>query len=253
MSDIKLYEIKKKRVYEKLKPSKINIKKVVEGDSENLFGITVIASNLVLSDDPTEVIETLGYDENFRLVLIEYRFGKFTNLIKKGLVLIDYIRSSPTKVKLLLTDKKVKNISSINFNPRLIIIGDDFNNYDAHAIKQMPYEIDLIKYQLFDDALLVFEKVYQTNKELIYNKSLITNPLFPTIHQFIMSLGDEVVSYGNEHYVSYRKIKNFLYIVLSDPLVVKVKLNGVYKDLNVKTKSDCDKAIKQIEQSYDNE
>lgn len=255
MSDIKLFNLKNRQEYKKEKNTKIDIKKIVEKNSFDLLGVTVIAKDVVVTDNQTEVIDTLGYDENYRLVIIEYRHGKFSNLIKKGLVIIDYIRKFPAKVKVMLAGYENKNFkcNDLDLNPRLIIIGDDFNSYDEFAIRQMPYEIDLIKHQLFGENIIALEKVYQSTKEIIINKKLIVNSYFATIHNFILSLGDEVVATGNNYYTSYRKIRNFVYLIFQEQLIAKVKVKGEYKDYKVKSKVDCDKVIKIIEQSYDEE
>ena len=85
MSDIRLYNINKKK---ELKPTKVTkgaLQEMIEANSFDLLGVTVILSNVNLSGKNGEIIETLGYDEDRRLVVMEYHTGKFAQTINKGL------------------------------------------------------------------------------------------------------------------------------------------------------------------------
>ena len=41
--------------------------------------------------------------------------------------------------------------------PRLVCVAADFNRYDAHAVKQMNRNIELIRYRKFGDDLLMLD------------------------------------------------------------------------------------------------
>ena len=74
---------------------------------------------------------------------------------------MDYIKENKGKIKTLLREYLDSEIvNNIILNPRLISLGDDFNKYDEYAIKKMPYDVDLIKYQIFDKDLIILEKNY---------------------------------------------------------------------------------------------
>ena len=85
MSDIKLINIKDKENYSKGKINKVNMQKIIEENCFELLGLQLIDSNYNIQSHPGEIIETIGIDENYQLAIIEYRQGKFSQTINKGL------------------------------------------------------------------------------------------------------------------------------------------------------------------------
>lgn len=257
MSDLKLVNLRNNNLLSNQKLSVTKLQELVEAKAEEVFGLRIIASKYVINNNANEIIETLALDENYVLVIIEYRSGKFSKLINKGLVYVDYIKGNISKFKMLVNDKLgLEEGKRVKFNPRLIIIGDDFNKYDEYAIKQMNIDIDLIKYQMFDKAYLLFEKNYQS---LTVNHQLFTfkfpnresHSLYRLISDFTLSLGDEVVETGIDEFLSYRKIKNFMYLSFNNGLEVSLRVNDKYKMYMIKNERDFNKIQGLIEQAYD--
>lgn len=252
MSDLKLYNLKKKKTLKREKITKRELQEIIENNSNELLGASVIASNLKLTLKNNEVLETLAYDEDYRLVVIEYRNGKFGNTINKGLVFLDYIRQNKGKIKLLLNEnlKDVELVNQINLTPRLISIGDDFNHFDEYAIKQLPYDVDLIKYEVFDKDTFVLEKNYQNY--LDYEVVFSNQDLYKEIDDFVISLGDEISKTYTNGCISYRKIKNFLYLIEEEGILsLVIKQKEKYKKYQIKSKNDFNKVSSVIEASYD--
>lgn len=251
MSDLRVYNLKKQKVLKRSLMTKEEVQKIVEENSKELLGLVVICNNIKLTQKNNEVLETLAYDEDYRLVVLEYRSGKFGSTINKGIVFLDYIRQNKGKIKLLLNEKLNDDelVKQINLNPRLVSIGDDFNHYDEYAIKQLPYDIELVKYQIVDKDILVLEKCY--HNFIDYETSFKNQPLYKRINEFILSLGDEVAKTNFNNCISYRRIKNFLYIVEEDYLVVIIKQKDKYKKFVIKNDNDFNKIADIIEASYD--
>ncbi|MGD9887619.1 MAG: hypothetical protein AB7T03_06670, partial [Bacilli bacterium] len=84
MSDLRLFNLKKGQIESKTPLEKSPLKSIVCQHLEHLLGIKLIENDFALNDN--EKIETLGYDENFRLVIMEYRTGKFSGVVSKGLM-----------------------------------------------------------------------------------------------------------------------------------------------------------------------
>lgn len=251
MSDLRVFNLKKKKVSKLCLITKEELKTIIEENSYELLGLVVVCSNIKLTSNNNEILETLAYDEDYRLVVLEYRSGKFGSTINKGIVYLDYIRQNKAKIKLLLNEKikDVELVNQINLNPRLISIGDDFNHYDEYAIRQLPYDVELIKYKLVDKDTLILEKNY--HNFIDYEVNFINKQLYQRIDEFVLSLGDEVSKNYLNNCVSYRRIKNFLYIVEEENLVIIIQQKGKYKKYQIRNDNDFNKLTSLIEEVYD--
>ena len=255
MSDLKLLNIKTNKLIKKQRIVKHNIREYIEDNIEELLGVKIIFKDFDLLGNG-DLVEVLGYDENFRLVLIEYRAGKFSNVVNKGLVFLDYIKNNSSRVKTLINGSiGYDKSNSLNYNPRIIVIGDDFNQFNKYAIKQMPHTIDLIKYQIFENKYLLLKKNYQSKKietglNPYHFKTKDEYNLYKSISDFLLALGDEVCEVNENNYIVYRKIKNFLYIMFDNGIELKLKKTN-FKTIKIKNIRDFEKAQLEIELCYD--
>ena len=258
MSDLKLINLRTNNLLTNQKLSLTKLQEIVEAKAVEVFGLRVIASNYIINKNDNEYIETLAIDENYNIVIIEYRNGKFSKVINKSIIFIDYIKDNISQFKMLVNDKiGVEEGQQVKFNPRIIVIGDDFNKYDEVAIKQMhKISIDLIKYQMFDKTHLLFEKNYQS---LTVNHQLFTYEfsnrdhfsIYRLINDFVLSLGDEVVETGIDQYLSYRKIRNFMFVTFTNGVEISLRIGNKYKVYMLKNERDFNKMQGLIEQAYD--
>jgi hypothetical protein len=253
MSDLKLFNIKTAVMLAKKSADLETVKAVVAAHAHDLLGLQVLAVDHVISGHNNEVIDLIGYDENKQLTLVEFRAGKYGPVIGKSFKHIDYIMKNPSWIKLLINEKLGYDLaSSICLNPRLIAIGDDFNQYDEYAIKQPPYMIDLIKYQLFDNKYLLLEKNYQSRKiDQIAPGTREKTALFRVIRDFILSLGDEVCEVGNGDLYAYRKIRNFAYLFDGEQVELRVNTLKAKKTYLIRNRRDFEKYQDEIEAGYD--
>jgi len=255
MSDLKLFSLTNKKEIKKNRLGKHEIRELIEENIEDLLGITLIFKDYPLYSNE-ELVEVVGYDENYQLVVIEYRIGRFSSTINKGLIYLDYIKNNQGKVKSIISQELGYDITNnLNLNPRLIVIGNDFNKYDEYAIKQMPFVIELIKYQVFENKFILLEKNYQsTNSYLGINhyefKNLEEHNLYKSIRELMLALGDEVLEVNTNNYIAYRKIKNFAYLTFENGIELKVKKNK-FKTIKIKNLKDLEKAQIALEVCYD--
>jgi len=256
MSDLKLFNLNTKKLIKTKSLQILEMQALIESFSEELLEINIIASNYRISRG-TEIIPTLGYDGNYNLVIIEYRNNRFGKIINKGLVLIDYIKENISEFKMLIGSVINNDVAKlINYQPRLIIIGNDFVKYDEYAIKQMLGQIELIKIQGYGNNHILLEKIYQnTNLDHRQFKYSFTSPsqekLYHLVNEYLLSLGDEVIEVGYQNYCYYRKIKTFMYLLFNDGLECRVLLNGEYKSYQINNEKDFEKIKTKIENSYE--
>ncbi|MGI6711017.1 MAG: hypothetical protein ACOX4W_06230 [Bacilli bacterium] len=256
MSDIRIFNNKNKQILPKDFIAKQSIQDVIFENSFEILGVTKIATNINLTKDKEDILEFLGYDEDYRLVIIEFRDSRTSSVIKKAWVFLDYIKQNYSKTKLLVTEHIGKEIADqLVYYPRLICIGEDYCKYDSLAIKETQYEIDLIKYASFNKGLFVFEKVYQSkavNRTLLKLDNITPDKkvLLENLSEFLLSLGDEVTEVGFNNFLSYRKIRNFLYVVLEEEITLHLILKNKTKKLVIKNLKDLEKVKIEIENLY---
>jgi predicted transport protein len=143
---------------------------------------------------------------------------------------------------------------------RLLCIAADFTRYDVHAVQQIPRNIELIRYKLFGEDLLLLElvnaqsvpdatavkpgtvtdepgtastarapKVQSKDKSLVEQLELATlgiRALYQHTASLLLSLGDDVQEKQLKLYTAFRRLKNFAcVIVYPNRLLVMLKLD----------------------------
>lgn len=255
MSDLKLYNLKTKKLIKPKSSTPKIMQEIIEQHSDDLLGIKVITSNYKISRG-TDVIPTLGYDENYNLVIIEYRSNRFGRIINKGLLLVDYIKENISEFRMLIGKINIDTAKMINYNSRLIIIGNDFISYDQYAVKQMTCQIDLIKFQSYGNNHVLLEKIYQSKPidHTLWNYKFSSNNeerLYQLINDYVLSLGDEIIEVGVNNYLYYRKIRTFMYITFDKDIECRILTGEDYKPYIVTSEKDFEKLKAKIETSYE--
>lgn len=255
MSEIKLFRIDMQSAVE-ISSTSVGLEKslqlVIERNLETLLGVRFLASEYVTSKSHGGRVDTLGIDENFSPVIIEYKRAVNENVINQGLFYFDWLIDHKADFKLLVMDKLSKSeADEIDWrNPRLICIAADFTKYDEHAVKQINRNIDLIRYRRFGSDLLALELVYRTNASNTFDPDAVEvaplakkgtdksveqsledadvsiKDLVSYLRSFILALGDDVSEKQLKLYLAYRRIKNFASVVIQKrSIIVYVKLN----------------------------
>lgn len=254
MSDLKLWSNQKKKV---LSPSPMNVEAFAKWLTQNgsaVLGLTIIANHYPINHDMSNQIEFLALDEAKQVVVIEQRRGKYGQIIGRGLMQLDYIKEHPSEFKLLVTDQGI-NPNEVIWTPRLVVIGDDFNEYDQYAIRPLPYPIELIKVVMLEEGWMLFEKSFVSKKTQEYQFSLACteaeSALFHELIQMVLSLGDEVVGTGIRNQYYFRKMKNFMVIDTAHSLEVHLLHPTKPKNYLIKTMKDLNSLFPLIEAAYD--
>jgi len=308
MSDIKLFHYDPKNVTELVSssaPLEKDLQNLIEGQLETFLGTRFLTSEYSTGKTHKGRIDTLGLDENNCPVIIEYKRHSNENVINQGLFYLDWLLDHKAEFRWLVMEKMDKNIAeSIEWGgTRLICIASDFNRYDEHAVQQINRNVELMRYRYFGSDLLLLELVNAQTAEPATSshsgskaRTLATNKksadktqeerlaeatpellnLYNKICDFADGLGDEVQRKELKLYTAFKRIKNFLCIVVlprhKDPrLQLYLKLDpaevGAEEpfsrdvtnighwatgnlELNVRNESELEKTLALIMKSY---
>ena len=256
MADIKLFRLNSNKTIE-LKGTSASLEKSLQGriqrDLDIYLGVTFLATELSTGARHGGRIDTLGIDENGCPVIIEYKRSINDNVINQGLFYLDWLMDHKAEFELLVIRKLgEKKAEAIDWsNPRLLCIAGDFKKYDEHAVQQINRNIELIRYKLFGDDLLLFELVnatsaeqktvtvlpenrnraaiqYKTVEENLRDAPAELSDLYHELRDFALNLGDDVQEKTLKYYFAFKRIKNFACIEIQihkKKLLVYLKVN----------------------------
>lgn len=235
MSDIKLFSIKSKNVFE-IQGSATALEKslqdLIERNLDTMLGIRFLESEHSTGKKHGGRIDTLGLDENGCPVIIEYKRSTKENVINQGLFYLDWLMDHKAEFKLLVMEKfDIQASDTIDWSaPRLLCIAGGFTKYDEHAVKQMNRNIELIRYRRFEDNLLLLELVNATSAEVSFSSEKVSKgtpatyktisetliklkgavgDLYMELKAYLLALGDDVQEKTLKYYIAYKRLRNF--------------------------------------------
>ncbi|KGD34427.1 DUF5655 domain-containing protein [Burkholderia pseudomallei] len=261
MSDIQLFRLSNGTASEL--PSQAaklerQLQGLIEANMPTFLGIRFLASEYATGKTHKGRIDSLGLDENGCPVIIEYKRQSNENVINQGLFYLDWLLDHQAEFRWLVMENLGKEVAErIEWTgTRLLCIAADFTRYDQHAVQQIPRNIELIRYKLFGDDLLLLELV---NSQSVPEASTVKSSAMATVAEsvkpkrsgkdkspeeqlevasseirelyvqtvnFLNSLGDDVQEKQLRVYVAFRRLKNFAcVIVLPDHLFITLKLD----------------------------
>ncbi len=262
MSDIKLFRLAKDQATE-LQGNASDLEKplqtLIENNLEPLLGIRFLATEYSTGKTHAGRIDSLGLDENNCPAILEYKRSTGENVINQGLFYLDWLMDHRGDYERLVTKQLGHSVADhIDWTaPRLVCIAADFTKYDAHAVQQINRNIELIRYRLFGEELLLLElvnatsagsngisgtKSSKTNKKTAVKEKTTTGDksyaewleslsdplreLLVSMDDYIISLGDDVQKKELKLYAAFKRLKNFATVVLQkNRLVLYLHLN----------------------------
>ncbi|MCY1605142.1 DUF5655 domain-containing protein [Staphylococcus pettenkoferi] len=256
MGDVKLFKLNNEIAYE-LYGESVAIEKslqtVIENNSENLLGISFLASEYSTGKKHAGRIDTLSIDENYSPVILEYKRATNENVINQGLFYLDWLMDHKAEFELLVMKKLNTNyIDKIDWQtPRLLCIAGGFTKYDAHAVQQINKNIELYRYKQFEENLFMLDLVsaptLHKEKTIINKKanpyfdkdtSIISkninkenyqiNYLYNKIYNYLLALSDDVQVKELKFYITFKRIKNFACIEVlpsQNKILLYIKVN----------------------------
>ncbi|MCP3728395.1 DUF5655 domain-containing protein [Paraburkholderia sp. CNPSo 3272] len=261
MSDIQLFRLKSGTASElpgKAAKLEKQLQGLVEANMQTFLSIRFLASEYITGKTHKGRIDSLGLDENGCPVIIEYKRHSNENVINQGLFYLDWLLDHRAEFRWLVMEKLGKDVADeIEWTgTRLLCIAADFTRYDEHAVQQIPRNIELIRYKLFGDDLLLFElvnaqsvpdataveplpadltaetdKPKSTGKDKSLDEQLAAasaeiRDLYAQVASFLTALGDDVQEKRLKLYTAFRRLKNFACVIAyPNRLVVMVKLD----------------------------
>ncbi|ENP9829916.1 DUF91 domain-containing protein, partial [Salmonella enterica] len=238
MSDIQLFRLGGGKVQElpgKAAAIEKDLQMLIESHMETFLGVRFLETEYRTGKTHRGRIDSLGLDENNCPVIIEYKRHSNENVINQGLFYLDWLLDHKAEFQLLVMEKISKTAAkAIDWSgTRLICIAADFNKYDEHAVQQINRNINLIRYKLFADDLLMLELVNavvenspqyiiangsvssgkrhtRTQREQLSSASPALLSLYEQLKSYVLSLSDEVQFKELKLYDAFRLIRNFL-------------------------------------------
>ncbi|EIF5204033.1 DUF91 domain-containing protein [Salmonella enterica] len=258
MSDIQLFRYGAGKVQElpgKAAVIEKDLQTLIESHMETFLGVRFLDTEYRTGKTHRGRIDSLGLDENNCPVIIEYKRHSNENVINQGLFYLDWLLDHKAEFQLQVMEKISKTAAkAIDWSgTRLICIAADFNKYDEHAVQQINRNINLIRYKLFADDLLMLELVNavvenspqhitvdsptsgngkrhtRTQREQLSSASPALLSLYEQLKSYVLSLSDEVQFKELKLYDAFRLIRNFLCVAVypvTDPhLRLWLKIN----------------------------
>lgn len=244
MSDIKLFRLNQQtagvaELASQFARLEKDLQLLVEKHMETFLGVRFLASEYTISNKGR--IDSLGLDENGCPVIIEYKRHSNENVINQGLFYLNWLLDHKADFQLLAMKVLGNDIAdTIEWGgARLICIASDFNKYDEHAIQLIDRNIELMRYKYFSDDLLLLELVNtqsaqtkhpskpdsvsstssgKTNDKSHAHSLAMASPellqLYESVCDYCDSLGDDAQRKELKLYTAYKRIKNFISILV---------------------------------------
>lgn len=259
MSDIQLFRLNGQQGAVELPGRSVAVEKqlqsLIEAQMECFLGVRFLASEYTTGKTHKGRIDSLGLDENGCPVIVEYKRHSNENVINQGLFYLDWLLDHQAEFRWLVMEKLGKEAAEqIEWSgTRLLCIAADFTRYDQHAVQLIQRNIELIRYKLFGDDLLLLELVNSVSvtdtstvpkavgvepgkpaavgKDKTWQEQLAqATPeiaaLFEQTNSYLHSLGDDVQEKHLKLYVAFRRLKNFVSLVPQPKrLLLMLKLN----------------------------
>ena len=260
MSDIQLFRLSNTTAVElsgRAAAVEKHLQVMIEAQMWTFLGVRFLATAYATGKTHKGRIDSLGLDENGCPVIIEYKRHTNENVINQGLFYLDWLMDHRAEFQWLVMEKLGKDVAEqVDWaGTRLLCIAADFTRYDQHAVQQIPRNIELIRYKLFADDLLLLDLVNsvsvadataakdepgdamtpaktkpvgkdKTAAEQLSQASPVITELYTTLAGYLLTLGDDVQEKHLKLYVAFRRLKNFACVIpYKDKLLVMLKLN----------------------------
>ncbi len=231
------------------------LQSLIEAQMPAFLGVRFLASEYATGKTHKGRIDSLGIDENNCPVIVEYKRHSNENVINQGLFYLDWLLDHQAEFRWLVMEKLGKDVAeAIDWaGTRLLCIAADFTRYDQHAVQQIPRNVELIRYKLFGEDLLLFELVNavsvsdatvskaeavappgrprvggkdKTAEEQLAQAQPVIRQLYDSLAGYLTALGDDVQEKHLKLYVAFRRLKNFACVIpYRDKLLLMLKLD----------------------------
>ncbi len=259
-----LYQIKQQKTFQ-IKPDSFKNEKelqnLFEENLEELLGVRYVASEFTTGDRQRGRIDTLGVDQDGTPVIVEYKKTGKENVINQGLFYLDWLVDHKGDFTLAAQEKLGKDIEIDWSAPRLILVAENFSEYDKYAVNRIGANIQLWIYRKYGNEHLFLESIFATTnqkiskkdkpdvkeensqedvEEVLYTleyhldeKSKEIKTLFEALRERIFALNSDgdIIEKPNKIYLSYKHGKNFCEVQIQSSSL-KIWLDILFNDLD---------------------
>jgi len=231
-----------------------SLQSLMEKHLESFLGVRFLATEYITKKAHGGRIDTLGLDDNNCPVIIEYKRSLNQSAINQGLFYLDWLMDHQGDFTLQVMKKLgAECAEKIDWSgPRLLCIAGDFTRYDEYSVLQIPRNIELLRYRRYGDDLLLLELVRASTTDVSPRRTRPIEPaeakqvmeapradgeraiqdVWEALKAFLLALGDDVQMKELEHYIAFRRLKNFACVkVRSKDLQVWAKIDPSSIDL----------------------
>lgn len=213
-----------------------DIQKIFEDNLDELLNVTFLAHEYSTSFGGR--MDTLGIDAEGNPCIIEYKKGQNDSVINQGLSYLRWLLDHKDSFDKLCAEKTI-TVPIQWGSPRVICIAESYNKFDADTADLLPINIELYKYKLYENDILILDKEnYQkvkisdkprfTNGDTVKQEKLQetytlddhlaqsdekTQELFKALKEAILSLDQNIIEDPKKLYVAYKMTRNFVDIV----------------------------------------
>lgn len=216
-----------------------NIQTLFEKNLQAILNVDFLATEYSTSFGGR--IDTLGIDKNGSPVIIEYKRNQNDNVINQGLSYLRWLLDHKADFDILCRNNKIK--IDIDWNsPRVICVAESYNKFDLDTVEILPLKIELLRYRIYEDDLLLVEsesqrtlkistaKIFEKNKKEMRTIAKLQKDytieshlqmaskeikeLFLALKEKIMSLDNSIVEEAKAKYIAYKLTTNFVDIVI---------------------------------------
>lgn len=242
----------------KIAPIKVGLEKdiqtIFEENLNEILNITFLATEYSTSFGGR--IDTLGIDNNGAPVIIEYKRNQNENVINQGLSYLRWLLDHKADFEVLA--HKLNPEIEIDWNsPRVICVAESYNKFDLDTVELLPINIELLKYKIYQNNILLVEPETQQKIRIstskIFNKdkqekslgekvtykledhlngiSAKAKEIFEEINEKIVALDESIIVEPKAKYIAYKMTTNFVDIVVKQ-YGLKIFLNVPSGELN---------------------
>lgn len=215
-----------------------DIQKLFENNLSTILSVDFLATEYSTSFGGR--IDTLGIDKNGSPVIIEYKRNQNDNVINQGLSYLRWLLDHKANFEILCKNKDIK-IDIDWTSPRVICVAESYNKFDLDTVEILPIKIELLRYRIYEDNLLLVEsetqKTIKISTSKIFKKgkkekdttklqkeynvethlkiaSKQIKELFTQFKERIIGLDEAIIEEAKAKYIAYKLTTNFVDIVI---------------------------------------
>lgn len=230
------------------------LQSLVEKNLAVVFNSRFVASEFSTGTLHSGRIDTLALSEDNNPVIIEYKKVESSELINQSLFYLYWIRDHRGDFEMAVRRRLGDGVEVDWSDVRVICLAPNYKKYDLHAVQVMGANIELWRYQLFENRVLHLEEVFLANKvqaavaesgknpimveagkkaalvratasytfdEHLDGRSEQIQSLLQSVREAIVTLDDAIEEVPKKFYIAYKTSQN---IVCVEPQAKGVKL-----------------------------